>query len=182
MRAVARYPAAAVLRLQTNGLRVNRVHVHCPYCRGVHVHSWHDEVDGLRHASCVPYGAVYRIAIDARARLEAMREHYSVPDGVVGLVPLRVGFAFEIDGPGEDVVGIVLETTLGKFAVWLPMQSAIGLAGQLVEIAENADELRLDYLERLQTSLPDRHSATNAAGPVSSYRRPARAYPRPNLM
>lgn len=78
-----------------------------------------------------------------------MRTEFSAPDGVVGLVPLHIGYCFEIDGPDEDVVGIVLETTLGKFAVWLPMASAVGLAGQLVDIAGRRDELRTAYLERV---------------------------------
>jgi hypothetical protein len=44
-------------------------------------------------------------------------------DGVVGLVPLHMCYAFERDGD-EDVVRIILDTTLGEFAVWLPLGSA----------------------------------------------------------
>jgi hypothetical protein len=94
-----------------------------------------------------------------------MREQYPADDGVVGLVPLHIGYCFERDGDA-DVVGIVLETTLGGFAVWLPLPSAVRLAGQLVDIAENADQLRSAYVERLEAGLRDRHRATNAAGPV----------------
>jgi len=62
-----------------------------------------------------------------------MREQYPAPDGVVGLI-----------------VGIVLSTALGEFAVWLPLESSVQLASGLADIAENADELRDRYLERLQ--------------------------------
>jgi hypothetical protein len=68
-----------------------------------------------------------------------------------------------MDGPDADVVGIVLGTTLGKFAVWLPLGSAVGLAGQLVDIAEKREELRLTDLQRLETSRQDQRSATNTA-------------------
>jgi hypothetical protein len=76
--------------------------------------------------------------------MDHMRTDFPAPGGVVGLVPLHIGYCFEIDGPDEDVVGIILETTLGKFAVWLPLESAVGLACQLVEIAEHRDQLRIE--------------------------------------
>jgi hypothetical protein len=166
MTAIATYPAAAVVAVRTDGLAVNQVSVRCPFCRGVHVHAWHREPDGLRDASCVPFGAIYRITIDTKTRLEAMRTDFSTPDGVVGLIPLHLSYCFEVDGPDQDVVGIVLDTTLGRFAVWLPLPSAVGLAGQLVGIAENADQLRIEYLQRLETGRQDQRTAMNTTGVV----------------
>ncbi len=148
------YPSAAIVGLRTNGLAVNQVRVACPFCRGVHVHAWHNEPDGLRAGRCVPHGAVYSITVDTQAKIEAMRTDFPAPQGVVGLVPLRVSYCFEIDGPDQDVIGLVLDTALGHFCVWLPLESAVALAGQLVDIAENREELRLEYVERLQASLP----------------------------
>ena len=148
MKTLATYPAADVVGLQTDGLHVTQIRVSCPFCGGQHQHQWRDEPDGLREASCTPFRATYRITIGTRERIEAMRTDFAAPDGVVGLVPLAVSFAFEMDGPDADVVGIVLGTTLGRFAVWLPLESAVGLAGQLVNIAEKSDELRAEYLQR----------------------------------
>ena len=85
--------------------------------------------------------------------MDHMRAEFPAPNGVVGLVPLHVGYAFEVDGD-DDVIGIVLDTALGTFAVWLPMASAIGLAGQLVDIAENREALRAAYLQRELATQP----------------------------
>ena len=138
---------APIVAMRTDGANIDQVEVACPYCGGRHTHRWYGETDGYRQPTC---GAVatYHISIDTRTRIEAMRSDFAAPDGVVGLVPLAVSFAFEMDGPDADVVGIVLGTTLGRFAVWLPLESAVGLAGQLVNIAEKRDELRAEYLER----------------------------------
>jgi hypothetical protein len=159
------HPIAPVVAIRTDGNHVNQVTVQCPFCRGQHTYEWFDEPDGLRQPTC---GACtsYLIRIGARARMDRMRADFPAPDGVVGLVPLHIGYCFEVDGPDEDVVGIVLETTLGKFAVWLPMASAVGLAGQLVDIAGNADHLRLAYLERTKTATQIERRAANAAGVV----------------
>jgi hypothetical protein len=147
------YPAAPIIGLCADAFnKVVTVRVRCPYCRGTHTHDWYNEPDGLRSAHCTPYGATYAITVDAWARIKAMREQYPADDGVVGLVPLHISYCFEMDG-NDDVVGIVLETTLGDFAVWLPLPSAVQLAAQLVEIAEDAEELRTDYLERLQATV-----------------------------
>jgi hypothetical protein len=137
---------APIVSLRTDGGNIDQVQVACPYCGGRHSHRWYGETDGYRQPIC---GAVatYRISIDTRTRIEAMRTDFAVPDGVVGLIPLAVSFAFEMDGPDADVVGIVLGTTLGKFAVWLPLESAVGLAGHLVDIAEKREQLRAEYLE-----------------------------------
>lgn len=72
-----------------------------------------------------------------------MRAQFPTPDGVVGLVPMRIRYAYEHDG--DDVIGIVLDTALGGFAVWLELPTAVQLAAQLVEIAEHADTLRQRY-------------------------------------
>jgi hypothetical protein len=71
-------------------------------------------------------------------------------DGVVGLVPLHIGYAFEVDGD-DDVVGVVVDTTLGGFVLWLAADNAVQLAGQLVTIVENRDRLRDAYARRAQT-------------------------------
>ena len=47
-----------------------------------------------------------------------MRAQYPAPNGVVGLVPLYIGYAFEVDGD-DDVVRVVVDTTLGGFVLWL---------------------------------------------------------------
>ncbi len=140
-------PAATVVSIRTNGRHVNQVTVDCPFCRCQHIHRWFGEPDGLRSPTCGA-SATYIITVDTRARMDHMRTEFPTPDGVVGLSPLHIGYAFEIDGPEEDVVGIILDTALGKFAVWLPMASAVGLAGQLVDIAENREALRQRYLQR----------------------------------
>ena len=138
---------APIVAMRTDGANIDQVEVSCPYCGGRHAHRWHGETDAYRQPTCGAL-ATYHIRIDTRARIEAMRSDFAAPDGVVGLVPLAVSFAFEMDGPDADVVGIVLGTTLGRFAVWLSLESAVGLAGQLVNIAEKRDELRAEYLER----------------------------------
>jgi hypothetical protein len=38
------------------------------------------------------------ITIGARARMDHMRAEFPAPDGVIGLVPLRISYAFECDG------------------------------------------------------------------------------------
>jgi hypothetical protein len=139
-------PVAEVVSIRTDGHRVNQVTVQCPYCRGQHSYEWFDDRDGLRSPTCGA-SASYMITIGARERISAMRSEYGAPDGVVGLVPLHVGYCFETDGD-DDIIGIVLDTALGVFAVWLPMASAVGLAGQLVDIAGNAEALRERYLQR----------------------------------
>jgi hypothetical protein len=133
--------------MHTDGVRVTQVLVRCPYCGGQHAHDWFGDSEGLRSAHCNSFGAVYRVSIDAWARIKAMREQYPADDGVVGLIPLHLSYAFEIDGD-DDVVGLVLDTTLGKFAVWLPLPSAVTLASQLVDIAGNAEALRAAYTQR----------------------------------
>jgi hypothetical protein len=138
--------AAEVVSCRTDGRGVNQVTVSCPFCRGEHVYSWANEPDGLRQPTCGA-SATYRITVSPRARIDAMRSEYPMPNGVVGLVPLHVGYAFETDGD-DDIIGIILDTALGGFAVWLPMASAVGLAGQLVDIAENRGALRERYLQR----------------------------------
>jgi hypothetical protein len=140
---------APIVGMRTDGANIDQVEVACPYCGGRHTHRSFGEPDGYRQPSCGAL-ATYHISVDTQARIEAMRTDFAAPDGVVGLVPLAVSFAFEMDGPDADVVGIVLGTTLGRFAVWLPLESAVGLAGSLVDIAEKRDELRAEYLERAE--------------------------------
>jgi hypothetical protein len=146
------YPAAAVVSIRTDGHHVNQLEVHCPFCRGRHTHEWFDEPGGLRSPTCGAPGAMYVISVGVRERIDAMRTEFPAPNGVVGLVPLHIGYAYEQDGD-EDIIGVVLETALGRFAVWLPMASAVGLAGQLVDIADNAEQLRTAYLQRAQADL-----------------------------
>ncbi len=154
------HPVAAVVGMQTNGLRVNQVTIRCPYCSGRHTHEWFGEPDGLREPTCGAIGS-YAITVDTRARIDHMRTEYPAPDGVVGLVPLHISYAYERDG-ATDVVGVVLQTTLGAFAVWLEADSAVQLAGQLVTIVEHRDMLRERYIER-ETGPSDAVTATNAA-------------------
>ena len=54
----------------------------------------------------------------------------------------------------DDVVGVVLDTALGRFAMWLPLPTAIALAGQLVAIAEDREVLRERYAQRLEAPQP----------------------------
>lgn len=142
------HPAAAVVAMHTNGYNVNQVTVACPFCRGRHTHRWFGEPDGLRSPTCGAPGATYAIHVDLRARIEHMRTQYPTPDSVVGLVPLHIGYAYEQDGD-NDVVGIiVLTAALGGFVLWLDLDTAVMLAGQLVTIAENAETLRGEYAQR----------------------------------
>ena len=164
MNASAR-PTVPVIAMRTNGAYVNAVEVRCSWCCSTHWHSWNNETDSFRYPPCQAGAAAYTVSVDARARMDHMRENFPTPDGVVGLSPLHVGYAFECDGD-DDVIGIVLDTALGAFAVWLPMASAVGLAGQLVDIAEKREALRARYLQRLETGRQDRRSAANVAGVV----------------
>jgi hypothetical protein len=149
------YPDAPIIGLCVDAFsKIVTVRVRCPFCRGVHTHDWHNEADGLRTARCTPHGAIYVITVDTWARIKAMREQYPADNGVVGLIPLSIHYAFEQDG-NDDIVGIVLDTTLGEFAVWLPLPSAVQLASQLVDIADDADRLRDAYVKRLEASLQD---------------------------
>ncbi len=96
--------------------------------------------------------------IDTRARIDHMRAQYPAPNGFVGLVPLHIGYAFEVDGD-DDVVGVVVDTTLGGFVLWLAADNAVQLAGQLVMIVENRDRLRDAYARRAQTgAVAESHS------------------------
>jgi hypothetical protein len=151
-RAVLTHPAAAVVSITNNGHKVDQVTVRCPFCRGRHTHEWHDEPDGLRMPTCGA-AASYAITITTRARLDYMRE-LATPDDVIGLAPLHIGYVYELDGDA-DVIGIVLSTSLGGFAVWLELPVAVQLAGQLVALAEDREALRERYAERLgaETSL-----------------------------
>ena len=87
--------------------------IRCPYCRGTHTHDRYGEPDGLRIAHCAPLGAIYAVTIDTWARIKAIREEYRADDGVVGMVPLHIGYCFEIDD-NDDIIGIVLETAAGQ--------------------------------------------------------------------
>jgi hypothetical protein len=155
-------PTAPIVGLRTDGGNIDQVQVACPYCGGRHSHRWYGETDGYRQPTC---GAVatYRISIDTRTRINAMRRDFAAPDGVVGLVPLEIGFAFEVDGP-DDVLGVILRTALGQFALWLPLPAAVGLAGRIVDIARDVDQLRLEYLKRLKTAPSTVTGAANAGG------------------
>lgn len=145
-------PIAPVISMRTNGEYVNAVEVQCCWCCSTHWHAWNNETDSFCYPPCQAGAAAYTVTVGARVRMEHMRTEFPTPDGVIGLVPLRLSFAFEVDGP-EDVVGIVLDTALGRFCVWVPLPTAVGLAGRIVAIAEDADELRLEYLERSKASL-----------------------------
>lgn len=153
--ATRRPPAAAVLGLHTDGHRVDQVEVRCPFCGGRHVHRWFGEPDGLRTPTCRAPGAVCMISIGVRERIDAMRAQYPVPNGVVGLVPLHIGYAYERDG-GDDVVGVVVDTTLGGFVLWLATEHAVQLAGQLVTIVDNRDLLRERLPRARRNEPPDR--------------------------
>ena len=88
-----------------------------------------------------------------------MRAQYPAPNGVVGLVPLYIGYAFEVDGD-DDVVGVVVDTTLGGFVLLLAADNAVQLAGRLVTIVENRDGLRDAYARRAQTgAVAESHSS-----------------------
>ena len=87
------------------------------------------------------------------ARIKAMRSEYPTPDGVVGLVPLHIGYAFERDGD-DDVIGMVVDTTLGGFVVWLQLENALQLASHLVEIIGRREALRERYTERALAESP----------------------------
>jgi hypothetical protein len=140
-------PAAAVVAIRTDGRHVNQVTVACPFCRGQHVHTWFDETDGLRSPTCGAPGAMYAINIGTRERIDAMRTEYPAPDGTVGLVPLHLSYCYEREGD-DDVIGVVVDTTLGQFAIWLLAENAVALAGQLVTIVVNREVLRERYAER----------------------------------
>lgn len=159
------HPAAPVVAIRTDGRHVNQVTVACPFCRGQHSYEWFDETEGLRIPTCGAPGAMYAISIDTRVRIKAMRTEYPAPDGVVGLVPLHIGYAFEVDGD-IDVIGMVVDTTLGQFAIWLPADNPVQLAGQLVTIVENREMLRERYIKRAETGRRIGAGPTNPAGVV----------------
>ena len=81
--------------------------------------------------------------------MRTLRGDYATPEDVVGLVPLHIGYCFVRDADG-DVVGMVVDTTVGGFVLWLDLDNndAVQLAAQLVDIAENRDQLRRRYAER----------------------------------
>ncbi len=137
------HPAAAVVAVRTDGYRINQVTVTCPYCSGRHVHLWYGESDGLRVPTC---GALVsnRITVDTRVRIDAMRTEFPTPDGVVGLVPLHIGYAYERDGD-DDFLGVVIDTAIGKFAMWLQLPAAVQMAAQVVALAEDREQLRERY-------------------------------------
>jgi hypothetical protein len=157
---VAARPAAPVVAVSTDGVYVTAVTCACAWCGSTHTHPWADESDGFAYPPCRQGATAYRITVGARNRIEAIMAHCQTPDDVVGLVPLRIGFAFEADHD-EDILGIVADTTLGRFALWLPMVAAVGLADRLVELAERAPQLREAYRQR--TAL---HPAAVAQCPV----------------
>ncbi len=92
-----------------------------------------------------------------------MRSEYPVPDGVIGLIPLHIGYAYEQDDDA-DVIGVVLDTTTGRFALWLEADDAVQLAGQIVAIVENLETLRERYAQRVGPSAAA--TAISAAGMV----------------
>jgi hypothetical protein len=163
-------PVARVIGMRTNGEYVNAVLVQCVWCSSAHWHVWGNETDSFRYPPCQAGGAAYLISVDAQARIDHMRTEFPSPDGVVGLVPLHVGYAYERDGD-DDIIGIVLDTPLGRFAVWLPMASAIGLAGHLVEIAENREALHERYLQRAGGAALARLRSPEPPPPNNSERR-----------
>ncbi len=79
------------------------------------------------------------------------------------LVPLQISYAYEVDGD-DDVLGIVVDTTLGQFAMWLGLGDAVQLAGQVVEIAEHREVLRERYAQRAVDAPPSAVRATSATG------------------
>ena len=158
-------PIAPVIAMRTNGAYVNAVEVRCSWCCSTHWHSWNNETDSFRYPPCQAGAAAYTVTVDTRARMDHMRTEYPAPNGVVGLVPLNIHYAYEQDDD-EDIIGVVLETALGAFAVWLPVASAVGLAGQLVEIVEKRDELRAAYVQRLENGSTVAARASNTVGVV----------------
>jgi hypothetical protein len=88
-------------------------------------------------------------SVSTRAReLRPCSTEYPAPDGTVSLIPLHLSYCYEQDGD-DDIVGVVVDTTLGQFALWLQSDTAIQLAGQLVQILENREALRARYTGRL---------------------------------
>ena len=51
-------------------------------------------------------------------------------------------------------IGVVVDTTLGGFVLWLEADSAVQLAGQLVTIVESREVLRERYLQREAEATP----------------------------
>lgn len=142
---------AEVISIRTDGHHANRVTVACPFCRGQHTYEWFDDDrDGLRSPTCGA-SATFRIAINTRARVDAMRTEYPTPDGVVSLIPLNLSYCFERDG-NDDIIGVVTNTTIGAFVLWLAAGDAMQLVGQLVDILENREVLREKYAQRELTS------------------------------
>ena len=78
-------------------------------------------------------------------------------------MPLHIGYANEQDG-ADDIIGVVLDTTAGGFALWLGADDAVALAGQIVTIVENLETLRERYLQRVGPSAAA--TAISAAGAV----------------
>jgi hypothetical protein len=139
-------PYAEVVSVRTDGRYANAVTVACIWCGGHHTHAWNNETDSFRAPTCGALGS-YAIRVGVREKVDAMRNEYPVPDGVVGLVPLHIGYAYEADGD-NDVIGVVMDTSLGGFVVWMPLPTTVQLAAQLVAIAEDREALRQRYIER----------------------------------
>jgi hypothetical protein len=141
------HPIAPLVGLSTNGHRVCRVQVKCPFCGGVHTHAWAGGPDGLRWPTCGVPGASYWVKVGTRERIQFMRTDFATPDGIVGLTPLTMNYCYERDGD-DDVIGVVTSTELGQFVLWLQADDAVKLSGQLVTIVENREMLRERYDER----------------------------------
>src|SRR5262249_52568017 len=114
-------PRAEVVGMRTNGDYINAVQVACAWCGAKHWHDWYNETDSFRTPTCGTAGVVYSIHVGTAERVDLMRTlhgEFATPDDVVGLVPLHIGYCYERDGD-DDVVGVVVHTTLGGFVLWL---------------------------------------------------------------
>jgi hypothetical protein len=134
-------PAAPIVSVATDGFTVTAATILCPWCRMRHTHLWDEDSDARYYPPCRDGACAYTIHITSRARIEAMMAQCQ-PDEALSLVPMWLGFIFQHDAGGGDLIGVVLRTAIGRAIVWLPLAAAVTLADHLVDVAGRADELR----------------------------------------
>jgi hypothetical protein len=129
-----------------------------------HTHPW-DEEDGRYYPPCGNKACAYVVHVSSRDRIGAMMAQCQ-PDEALSLVPMWLGFIFQHDAGGGDLIGVELRTAIGRAIVWLPIAAAVTLADHLVTVAGRADELRELFLAKEAQRVAALHPAAVAQCPA----------------